>query len=41
MRLISLLPNLPYPLFAKEGDYLGGLLAAAVGLIEKLLMKNT
>ena len=29
MRLISLLPNLPYPLFAKEGDYLEGLLSAS------------
>ena len=28
MNLISLLPNLPYPLFAKEGDYLEGLFAA-------------
>lgn len=36
MRLISLLTNLPYPLFTKEGDYLEGLLAASGRINSKI-----
>lgn len=37
MKLISPLPNLPYPLFAKEGDYLGGLLTASGRICRKFI----
>ncbi len=36
-RLILPLPNLPYPLFAKEGDYLEGLLAASGRINRKII----
>ena len=36
MSFISLLPNLPYPLFAKEGDLFRGLLATSGRIDNKI-----